>query len=341
MRILVIGASGFIGPPLVRQLVEQRHEVAALHRGTHPTPPGAAAIVGDRNRLQELRDAIARFAPEVVVDLILSSEKQARDLIETLRGTGARVVAASSMDVYRAITIFHGVESGPLQDVPLKEESELRTRLPYPPEALQRVRRVMEWVDEGYDKIAVERALHSASELQASVLRLPVIYGPGDPLRRLHGMLKRMDDRRPAILLAEDFAQWCSPRGYVDNVAAAIARASQDARAAGRTYNVSTLSVSELEWAKMLAVQAGWTGDLIVLPRERMPKHLLAPGNYAQHWTASSQKIRGELGYSEPVELEESLRRTIEWERAHPPAAIDAAQFDYAAEDAALARDTA
>ncbi len=72
-----------------------------------------------------------------------------------------------------------------------------------------------------------------------------------------------------------------------------------------------------------------------------MPKHLLTPGNYAQHWTASSQKIRAELGYSEPVGLEESLRRTIEWERAHPPAQVDPAQFDYAAEDAALERGAA
>jgi len=32
----------------------------------------------------------------------------------------------------------------------------------------------------------------------------------------------------------------------------------------------------------------------------------------------------------------EALRRTIEWERANPPA-YEPAQFDYAAEDAALA----
>jgi hypothetical protein len=30
-------------------------------------------------------------------------------------------------------------------------------------------------------------------------------------------------------------------------------------------------------------------------------------------------------------------RRTVEWERAHPPENVDPASFDYAAEDAALA----
>ncbi len=41
--------------------------------------------------------------------------------------------------------------------------------------------------------------------------------------------------------------------------------------------------------------------------------------------------------YSEPVPLDEALQRTIEWERANPPVAIDDKQFDYAAEDAVLA----
>jgi dTDP-D-glucose 4,6-dehydratase len=62
---------------------------------------------------------------------------------------------------------------------------------------------------------------------------------------------------------------------------------------------------------------------------------LILPGNTRQQWVASSARIRAELGYREPVALDEALRRTIEWERTHPPT-IDPAQFDYAAEDAAL-----
>jgi hypothetical protein len=51
---------------------------------------------------------------------------------------------------------------------------------------------------------------------------------------------------------------------------------------------------------------------------------------------ASSDRIRKELGYRELLPREEAIRRTIEWERANPPTA-PLAQFDYAAEDAALA----
>jgi dTDP-D-glucose 4,6-dehydratase len=50
----------------------------------------------------------------------------------------------------------------------------------------------------------------------------------------------------------------------------------------------------------------------------------------------SSERIRAELGYAEPVPLDEALQRTIAWERANPPAQEDAKQFDYAAEDQAL-----
>jgi len=51
----------------------------------------------------------------------------------------------------------------------------------------------------------------------------------------------------------------------------------------------------------------------------------------------SSERIRKELGYSELLPRDEAIRRTIEWERANPPAA-PTAQFNYAAEDDALAQ---
>jgi hypothetical protein len=73
-----------------------------------------------------------------------------------------------------------------------------------------------------------------------------------------------------------------------------------------------------------------------VLPDERTPKHLLLPGNTAQHWSADSTRIRQELGYIEKVPHEEAIRRTIAWERTHVPAGPLPYQFDYAAEDAAL-----
>jgi nucleoside-diphosphate-sugar epimerase len=165
-----------------------------------------------------------------------------------------------------------------------------------------------------------------------------MIYGPGDPLHRLHPFLKRIDDGRPAILLQEELAHWRGLRGYVENVAAAITLAVTSPQAAGRIYNIAELQAfSEFEWTQHVGRAAGWKGTVLVLPKEQTPAHLQIPYNAAQHWTASSARIREELGYREPIPFDIALERTIAWERANPPAAIDPKQFDYAAEDAALA----
>src|SRR5437870_1215585 len=180
MRILIIGGNGFIGKPLVRQLNEQEHSVGVFHRdkGKAARPAEVEEIIGDRRELGNYRGAIREFAPDVVIDLILSSGKQAEELIETVRGVGStagnhrlksglpRIVAISSMDVYRACGVLHGSEPGPLEPLPLTEESALRKATQtYPVERLQQLQNVFGWIDEAYDKVAVERAIVSASDV--------------------------------------------------------------------------------------------------------------------------------------------------------------------------------
>jgi nucleoside-diphosphate-sugar epimerase len=341
MRILVIGATGFIGPHVLRALARAGHALAAYHRGTAqaPLPAGTIRIVGDRNAIAADADRLRAFAPDVVVDLILSSGAQARAMLDVVRGGARRVVAASSMDVYRACGILHGLEEGPLEPLPLTEDSPLRTRLQaYPPEQLRMLQRVFGWLDEQYDKIPVERAVLGDSGIAGTVLRLPMVYGPGDPLHRFFPSIKRMDDGRRALLLDEATAQWRGPKGYVENVADAIALAAVSEEASGRVYNVAEDdALTELEWLGALGRAARWSGDVAVLPRDKVPPHLRMPGNLAQHWVADSTRIRRELGFHERTSRDQALRRTVAWERTHPPREIDPARFDYAAEDAALA----
>src|SRR5713101_1109377 len=161
MKVLVIGATGFIGPHLVRELQRLGHAVAVFHRDTSTTSlSGVECILGDRKQLHQYRETFCRLAPEVVIDMILSSGPQAETLMQVFRGVARRVVAISSMDVYRAFGIFHGTEPGPLQPVPLTEESEVRRNLhPYPPAVLKKVQSIFGWMDDAYDKIPVERAV--------------------------------------------------------------------------------------------------------------------------------------------------------------------------------------
>ena len=79
----------------------------------------------------------------------------------------------------------------------------------------------------------------SASNISATIIRLPMVYGAGDYIHRLYPYIKRMDDQRPAIVLEEKLAHWQGCYGYVENVARAIALAVNDQRATGSIYNVS------------------------------------------------------------------------------------------------------
>jgi nucleoside-diphosphate-sugar epimerase len=321
MRILVIGGTGFIGPHLVRRLNAMGHELAVLHRGNHHNDLPAEHILGERLDLARLKPKA-----EVVIDLILSSATQAHETMNTFRGVARRVIAASSGDVYRACGVYHRSEVGPLEPVPLHEDSPLRTKMQvYPPQQLEAVRKFYPWVDNEYDKIPVERTILGDAELPGTICRLPMIYGPGDPACR-------------TILFAQGVSAWRPPRGYVENVADAIALTSVDERASGRIYNVGEQpAFSELEWARKIAQAAGWTGEFVVMPNDRAPKHLTVPGNTAQHWEMDTSRIRRELGYREKISIEEGIRRTVEWDLTHLPETLPMYPIDYAAEDSAEA----
>ncbi|HWG40751.1 MAG TPA: NAD-dependent epimerase/dehydratase family protein [Candidatus Acidoferrales bacterium] len=340
MKILLIGGSGFIGPHTVTALEKSGHRITIFHRGKTSAPEGTEEILGNRQFLQDHQPEFRRQGFDVVVDFVLSSGRQAQQLMDTFRGIAGRVVALSSMDVYRAWGVFYNMEPGGLQELPLTEDSELRTsRNTYPAEVLKKLRTSLyPWIDDEYDKIPVEQAVLGDPKLPGTILRLPMIYGPGDPVHRFHPVLKRIDDGRKQIIFADDVAPLRTPRGYVEDVGAAVALAATSPQAAGRIYNVcETEFFGELDWARKIAAAIGWKGEFVVLPHDRTPKHLLWPGNTAQHVVTSSERIRKELGYRELLPREEAIRRTIEWERAHPPAQ-PLAQFNYEAEDGALSQ---
>jgi len=123
---------------------------------------------------------LKRFAPDVVIDLVISSGSQAEELMNIFRGVARRVVMLSSIDVYRAVGISHGTETGPLQELPLTEESELRRTLhPYPAESMQLLHKVFAWVTDDYDKIPAEHTVMNDREL------------PGNGAAFAHGVWSR------------------------------------------------------------------------------------------------------------------------------------------------------
>jgi nucleoside-diphosphate-sugar epimerase len=333
MRILVIGGTGFIGPPLVRRLVALGHEVASFYRGETQLqlPTGVESIRGDRHRLAEYVRDFRRFAPDVVVDMIAFTEDDARGLVETFRGLAQSTVVISSADVYRAYGRFIGLEEGPVEPTPLDERAPLRSTLfPY--------RRQSGGPDDflySYDKIPVEWVVLDVPDLPGTVVRLPMVHGPGDRQHRLAAYVRRMDEGRPAILLDEVMARWRCPRGEVGNVAAAIAQAVTDERAAGKVYNVAEpVAWTEAEWVAKIAKVVGWRGRVIAAPSGRIP----VPYRVEQSLDTSSEQIRRELGYTEPVAPDEALKQAVIWERSQPGGGpVAPGLVDYATEDEILA----
>jgi nucleoside-diphosphate-sugar epimerase len=343
MRILIIGGTAFIGAYVARELQEAGHAVTVFHRGqTHAgLPPQISHIHGDQGQLAKYLDVLRELSPAIVLHMVPASAQDAWTFMCSLRGIARRVVAVSSLDVYRAYNRLLRIESGPPDPIPLMEDAPLREILypfrgceetePTDPEALR-------WGDD-YDKILVEKIVLGEPGLPGTVLRLPEVYGPFDRQHRLFPYLKRMDDGRPAILLEENRARWRWPRAYVENAAHAIALAVTDERSTGRVYNLAEPEAStESEWVARIGRAAHWEGKVVVLPNDQLPTHLQENYAWEHELVVDSSRIRRELGYSEPISQEEALRLTIAWQRANPPAEIDPQQFDYEAEDKALAK---
>ncbi len=349
MKVLIIGGTAFVGPHVARRLCAAGHEVTVFHRGrTEGDLPAAvrhihcaAADLADRADFGKFAGEFRDFAPDIVLDMIPVTEAAARAAVEAFRGIARRLVAVSSQDVYRAYGILLGQEQRPREPVPvpMTEEAPLRGRLyPYradPPRPAGDPRR---WMDD-YDKILVERVVMSEPRLAGTVLRFPMVYGPGDRQHRLYEHLRRMLDGRPAIVLEAGLARWRWTRGYVENVADATYRAVTDERAAGRIYNVGEPdALSTAEWVAAIGTAAGWTGKIVRAPMDTLPESLRHTMNTAQDLIADTARIRAELGCAESVGRAEALARTVAWERANPPPGAAGQPIDYADEDRALAQ---
>jgi nucleoside-diphosphate-sugar epimerase len=336
MRVLVIGGTNFIGPHVVTALHRQGHEVTVYHRGLHEPelPTAVRHIHSSRAAIPVLHfpSSLSDPAPHVVLHMFPVGEDDARAAVARFIGVARRLVALSSGDVYRAYGRLLGTEPGPPDPVPIDENAPLRETLyPYRHTASG----PSDWTYH-YEKILAERAV-LGSRLPTTVLRLPAVYGPGDPYRRFRPYIKRMDDRRPAIVLEEAQASWRWTHGYVEDVAQAIALAVADDRAAGQVYNLGEAAVPTMaERVRKLGELAGWSGTVVSLSSERLPAHLRAAYQPRQDLVVDTRRVRGELGFGESVPNDEGLRRTIDWERAHPPETGDPGPAEYAAEDAAL-----
>jgi nucleoside-diphosphate-sugar epimerase len=309
MTVFLIGGTGFIGRAVTQRLADAGHVATVFHRGrTTPDLPGSVTIHhGDRNDPKALRDALDTAAPDVVLDVIPYTEAQAKALTSVCAGRTDRLVLLSSGDVYRQYDGLRGASDTPPNPVPLAEDAPLRTsRYPY------------RGADAGfahahdYDKIHVEEQ-GRASTVPATLLRLPKVYGPHDSEHHVGSALARLREADGELVLSEREAQWRWSRGYVTNVADAIAAAALDPKAGGRTYNVGEPdALPQATWLRRVAEVAGIDTAIRTGPKAEQPD---TPSfNWAYSMALDTRRIRTELGFAEPISHPQALVRTVLWE---------------------------
>jgi nucleoside-diphosphate-sugar epimerase len=305
VRATVLGGTGFIGRHVIRLLAEMGAEVSVIHRGRTPAnTPGIRSLPADRESPTALSEVLTAARPDVLIDMIAYTGSDAERLAAILPASLRRLIVISSGDVYRSYGAFLGLEPGALPHAPLDETAALRRCLhPYRAQA-----RNAGELAYSYEKILVEQVARRSAALPVTVLRLPMVYGPGDPQHRVGGYLDRMLRSGSELRLNPSEGGWRCTRGYVEDVAWAIALAAQDERAMGETLNVGEAdALAELEWARAIAAAAGWPGRIVLDPEQAAT----LPVDWRVPLVTDSGRLRTLLGYRERVGRAEGLRRTV------------------------------
>lgn len=324
MRVVVLGGTRFIGVAIVAELLDAGHEVLVVHRGqTEPGDlPDVPHVHADRHDVEAVAGALADFAAESLVDTCAYSTADATAAVAALP-RGCRAVVLSSMDTYRAFgALRDGRETDPVpldESSPVREERYLFRGTPHP-----------SGIDsEHYENLDVEAVYLPAG---ATVLRLPMVYGAGDPMRREDFVLRRVRAGRDRIPFGAGTFLWT--RGWVDDVARAVRLAAEHPDVDSEVLNIGeqrTWSVGA--WARAILDAAGGGAELVRVPDEALPEDLRITASQPQHVLVDSAKARAALGWSDTDPVE-ALAASVRWHLDHPPAEPDA---DFTADDAALA----
>jgi len=322
MRVIVLGGTRFIGRAVVDALVASGHDPLVCHRGqSEPEDlPAVAHLHTTREQLGEHRERLEAFGADAVVDCFAMSASDASAALEALPSPSLHRVVLSSQDVYRAFATVQNNELA-TDAVPLTEDAPLRAdRYPSRNEAGQ----------ERYSKIDVEEVALGAS---ATVLRLPMTYGPHDYIRREEFVLRRVRAGRPRIPVGAANALF--PLALVDDVARGVVAAVERRADRGVIYNLAPASTDAIAvWMRRILAAANSTAQLVRVPDGvPLPADLGLAGAFSQALVFSSARARQQLGYCD-TDPDQAVARSVRWHLAHPP---DDISDDFTKDDEALA----
>lgn len=232
MRVLVAGASGAIGVPLLRRLRDAGHDVVGVHRspagGERIRAAGAEAVRVDVLDRGALLDALAGARFDAVVSELTALRKPPaahRDMTTTNRlrieGTRNLLEAAERTGARRFVTqsMVFGYGYGDFGGRVLSETD------PFAPPGRGRFERHLAAMRSN------EQQVLGSAHVEGVALRYGLFYGPGPAADALVQGLRR---RRLPVFSGAGVLPWV----YVDDAAAATVAALERGRP-GAAYNVA------------------------------------------------------------------------------------------------------
>ena len=286
MRICVTGASGFLGNAIVPALRASGHEVVAL----------------DRSRIGEIaaaRDWAAHLAgAHAVVHLAALAhargidEERLRAVNVGASATIGRAAAAAGMRmIFMSSAKVFGEET---RDLAFDERSPLA-----PQDAYARA------------KADAERALRAIEGLRLTVLRPPLVYGPGVRANFL-ALMRALARGWPLPLASLDNRRSLVGAG---NLADAVVRCVEAPLAAGRTYCVTDgAPVSTSVLCRAIAAALGREARLFAFPAALL-ELVPAAHRLTRSFVLDDGALRSELGWTPPRKFEAELRLAADWFR--------------------------
>lgn len=304
MRCLVTGASGHLGSFLTRKLVEQGAEVSVLVRPQSDLwrlsdlLDHIKVLRADLSHLTPALGAIATNSPDVVFHL-------AWDGVTGNDRNNSQQVSCNvtgSLEVFRAVQaagcrcwigVGSQAEYGP-------QTTLLREDLPPQPATAY-----------GVAKLCVGLLTHKLCELSAMRfvwLRLLATYGPGDDERHLiPGVINQLlAGARPALTFGEQEWDYL----YVEDAAEAIYQ----------TYLTGAEGVFNLGSGEPHTIRnvAERLRDIIDPTLPLGFGEVPYREDQVMHLQADITKLHGVTGWKPQIDLEDGLRRTVEWHKSRP-----------------------
>jgi nucleoside-diphosphate-sugar epimerase len=310
MRILLTGASGFVGSATLRCALAAGHDVrAVVRRGVAPDPPVHVVRIADlapypgwRQALEDV-DAVVHLAARVHVMHGRAADSLAAFRAVNVEGTRQLANAAVEAGVDRFVFVssvkVHGETS---HDVPLTADSPMAPADAY-----------------GRSKAEAEDALREIegqSGLQVVVVRPPLVYGPGVGANFL-ALLKAVYRGVPLPLRCVDNRRSLI---YVENLAGLLLLGATHAEAAGRSFLAAdTPPVSTPQLIAMLGEALDRPVRLAAVPEQwlrlagRVTGRAAAVDRLLGSLEVDDCSTRRLLGWSGHVPPREGMRRTARW----------------------------